>query len=370
MNKKPVLTVLLLNESKELLDQTLSALPSFRLRQIRGWVSRGVRDFSEMKNLPRALRETLSDKFDIFSSSVTAVLEDSDGTKKFQITLDDGNKIEAVILRDSEGRKTACLSTQAGCMRSCLFCQTGKLGFKRNLMAHEIIEQFLQLRAREPGFPSAQISTDASDKNLNHTPRTLSHIVIMGMGEPLLNLPELRKALDYFMSAEGMGISKRRITLSTAGIAAGIRDLADNGPDIRLAFSLFSANQEIRDKFIPLSLSNPLPLIKENLLYYQQKQKQRITLELVLLRGINTSEEDARRIADFGRGLDCVVNLIPWNPVDNILFEGKTLASPSAKELALFNASLEKHKLNVTRRISKGRSVSGACGQLGSLGDT
>jgi 23S rRNA (adenine2503-C2)-methyltransferase len=297
-----------------------------------------------MSNLPEALRKVLSEKLRLFSSFPGTVLEDRDGTVKEQIILEDGNRIEAVILSDIEGRKTACISTQAGCAGACRFCRTGALGFKRNLKAGEIIEEFLFLKHRDP---------------------KISHIVIMGMGEPLLNLEELRKALE-FISGEGIGISKKRITLSTAGITQGIRDLADGGPDIRLALSLTSGQQHLREKLMPFALTNPLSSIKESLAYYQEKQKHRITLEAVLLQGINTSKEEAKAIAEFAEGLRVVINLIPWNPVEGLSLDGKAFVPPSVKETAFFVKALEKQNLKVTLRIGKGRGITGACGQLGS----
>ena len=343
---KPALAGLLPHELNDLLVKiTGKPLPSFRSKQIRRWILNGAGDFSEMSNLPLALREELKEKSRLFSSHTSAEITDMDGTVKIQINLEDNNKIEAVILCDGKGRKTACISTQAGCALSCVFCQTGSLGFKRNLLAAEMIEEFLLLKTKEPG---------------------ISHIVIMGMGEPLLNLEELRKAVNFFTDKEGMGISKKRITLSTAGIADGIRDLADNGPEIRLALSLVSARQTIREKLMPVAKTHPLPVLKQSLLYHQEKRKDRITLEMVLLKGINTCEEEADAIADFAHSLDVMINLIPWNPVLPASPGHEILQTPSNNETMRFVSALEKRKLKTTLRMGKGRSISGACGQLGS----
>ena len=321
-------------------------VPQYRTKQISGWILNGAVDFSEMKNIPVSLRDELSKQFFIYSSAVTSEYIDDDGTVKLQITLDDGCVIEAVILRDGKGRKTACVSTQAGCSCSCVFCKTGALGFKRNLRSGEITEQMLLLRNREP---------------------EITHIVIMGMGEPLHNLAELRKSINYFTDVKGLGISKKRITISTTGIARGIDDLADNGPDIRLALSLVSARQDIREKLMPAAKENPLPVLKESLKHYQKKHDKRITLEIVLLKGINTNDEEAEATAEFAKSLEVVVNLIPWNPVSGLLLENKTLETPSADETESFIAALEKRKLKVTVRTGKGQGVCGACGQLGSV---
>jgi 23S rRNA (adenine2503-C2)-methyltransferase len=185
----------------------------------------------------------------------------------------------------------------------------------------------------------------------------------MGMGEPLLNLCELRRVLDILC----LTMSPRRITVSTCGLADGIISLANEGPAVRLAVSLTTAREDLRRRLMPVSAANPLPQLKEALLYHQMRRGRRITLEAALLGGINTGAEDASALAAFARGLDVVVNLIPWNPVEGLRFEGVPLKEPSAAELKYFCAELEKHGLKTVLRRKKGRSVAGACGQLGSV---
>ena len=340
MENKPVLAGLLPEELAEL----LSSYPSYRSAQVYKWISGGAGSFDEMSNLPVSLRKALAENFTLLSGAVTSELSGDDGTVKLGITLEDGAIIEAVILSDGEGRKTACLSTQAGCASGCVFCKTGAIGFRRNLSAAEIAAQFLHLRRKAPG---------------------ISHIVVMGMGEPFLNFDELKKALRFFMDRPGLNISKRRITISTCGIEKGILDLADNGPDIRLALSLTTARQELREKLMPVSRENPLALVREALHRYQKKTGRRITLEMVLLGGINTGIADADAAAEFAKGLDTVVNLIPWNPVAGTEFGGYPLKKPTGREIAEFTAGLESRGLKVTRRTEKGQGISGACGQLG-----
>ncbi|MDR2486123.1 MAG: radical SAM protein, partial [Treponema sp.] len=194
--------------------------------------------------------------------------------------------------------------------------------------------------------------------------KDISHIVVMGMGEPLLNLPELRKALAILTDTEGLGLSKRRITLSTSGIVQGIRDLADAGPDGRLALSLTTGDAELRERLMPVTRTNPLPQVKEALGYYQRKRERRITLEAVLLGGVNTREKDINALVQFARGLDVVVNLIPWNPVEGMALETKPLQEPSGAELERFARGLEERGLKVTRRVRRGHRIAGACGQL------
>jgi 23S rRNA (adenine2503-C2)-methyltransferase len=296
-----------------------------------------------MTDLSLPLREELEARFTLRSGDLDARLEDDDGTVKVRIKFRDGVLIESVLLSDGEGRRTACLSTQAGCPAGCVFCKTGERGFKRNLDAAEIVEQFLRLRSLAPD---------------------IANIVVMGMGEPLFNLGELRKALNILIAPEGSGFSKRRITLSTCGIAAGIRDLADRGPPVRLALSLTTADEALRERLMPITKTNPLPRVKEALRYYREKQGHRVTLEAVLLGGINTRRQDADALAAFARDLGAVVNLIPWNPVEGLEFEGRPLRRPGARETEEFSAALEKRGLKVTRRVGKGRNIAGACGQL------
>jgi 23S rRNA (adenine2503-C2)-methyltransferase len=323
----------------------LAPLPRFRAAQITGWIKKGAASFADMKNLPTPLREDLARRFSVYGSTVSAAHSDPDGTIKLQVTLGDGLKIEAVLLVDAAGRKTACLSTQAGCAMACAFCKTGSLPFRRNLTSGEIIEQFFHLR-RAAG-------------------EHLSNIVIMGMGEPLLNLDELVKALRFFTAREGCGLSPRRITVSTSGIARGIRALAGEALHVRLAFSLAAADESLRVRLMPATKQNPLAEVKDALHYYQQQEKHRITLELVLLGGVNTRVEDAAALAGFVDGLDAAVNLIPWNPVPGMCLDGAPLREPEAAEILRFREELEKRGIAVTRRRRRGRGVNGACGQLG-----
>jgi len=330
------------------IEELLPALPRFRAAQIFKWIAKGVNSFEEMTNIPVSLRNELSASFRLYSSKVDSVHEDGE-TKKFVLSLEDGAKIEAVLLNDGKNRLTACLSTQAGCPAGCVFCKTGSLGFKRNLDCSEIIEQFLHLRL-------------ASQVKEGHI---IDNIVVMGMGEPLLNLPNLRKAILLLNNKKGINFSLRRITVSTCGICEGLYDLAQNGPYIRLALSLTTADEALRRKLMPITKANPLEKVKENLLLFQKKSGGRITLEAPLLKQINTRDIDAKSIADFAKGLDSIVNIIPWNPVAGFEFEGKPLCEPEKRETEDFIRKLEGYGLKVTMRLHKGRSVMGACGQLG-----
>jgi 23S rRNA (adenine2503-C2)-methyltransferase len=309
-----------------------------------------------MTDLSRELREDLESRFTLYSSMVSSRLEDPDGTVKLRIALEDGAKIEGVLLVDGGGRRTACLSTQAGCPMACVFCKTGALGFRRNLKGGEIVEQFLHIRSAGTGTGEHKTPSDVPE---------IANIVIMGMGEPLLNLGELRRALGILTDPQGLGLSKRRITVSTSGIIPGIVDLADQGPEVRLAVSLTTADEDLRERLMPVTRTNPLPRLKEALAYYQRKTGRRITLEVVLLGGLNTRRRDTEALAGFAAGLAVVVNLIPWNPVEGMEFEGRPLEQPTPREIAEFSEALARRGIGVTRRLGKGRGVSGACGQLG-----
>lgn len=320
--------------------QNLNVSPAFRGKQIFKWISLGAESFDEMTNLPKDLRSLLEEKAVLRSSSVNQVLRDKDGSVKLQIKTRDGLLIETVLLADIEGRKTACVSCQAGCAMACAFCQTGHLGFARNLTAAEIVEQFLFLE-KECG--------------------ELQNIVFMGMGEPMLNLESIRKAIAVLTNKEGRALGTKRITLSTCGIIKGIYDLADNGPKIRLALSLTTADPDLRAALMPVAKTNPLPEVRKAIDYYAKKSGRRVTLEAALLAGQNTGPESARRMIEFARGIDVNINLIPWNPIEALPFE-----EPSREECDAFVRSLEAAGLNVTLRRRRGAGIKGACGQLGS----
>jgi len=324
------------------IEKLISPLPRFRANQIYKWILKGAICFEDMKNIPISMQKELNEKFRVFSCNVINSINDSN-SKKYIIELNDKIKIESVLLSDNKNRFTACLSTQAGCPCGCVFCKTGTLEFKRNLESYEIAEQFLQLRSGG----------------------TIDNIVIMGMGEPLLNLENLRKAICVFTDPKGINLSKRRITISTCGIYESLIDIARNGPFVRLALSLVTADETLRQKLLPVSKMNELEKIRKALLLFQKNGGGRITLEVPLLGSINTREQDVLSILNFSKDIDNVVNIIPWNPVDGLYFENKPITEPSKKEINDFISLLEKNKMNVTTRLRKGRRLMGACGQLG-----
>ena len=334
-NRKIALCGLLAAEITEQLGIT----PAFHGKQLFSWIGKGAESFDAMTNLPAPLRAQLAETTALRSTAVSAVLTDRDGTVKLQITLADGLAVETVLLTDRDGRKTACVSCQAGCAMRCAFCQTGQLGLARSLAAAEIVEQFLHL-----------------EKHAG----TLDNIVFMGMGEPMTNLPAVRKAIAVLTDRGGRALSARRITLSTSGIVAGIYDLADNGPHVRLAVSLTTADTALRERLMPVTAANPLPALREAIAYYTEKTGRRVTLEAALLHDTNTDDASARNLIAFARGLDAHINLIPWNPVATLDF-----AEPTAAECKQFAETLRRAGLNVTLRTRRGRDIGGACGQLG-----
>lgn len=326
------------------ITESLNLQQKFRGLQIFKWIGSGTTSFDQMTNLSKDVRQMLSERAVLRSSKVTQILKDPDGTIKLQITLSDGRAVETVLLTDKEGRKTACVSCQAGCAMKCAFCQTGTLGLARNLTPAEIIEQFLFL-----------------EQECGH----LDNIVFMGMGEPMMNLEGIRKAIAVLTDKRGRNLSGRRITLSTSGIIKGIYDLADNGPNIRLAVSLTTANEDLRTELMPVNKGNPLPELRKAIDYYAKKSGRRVTLEAALLAGKNTDKESAEKMISFAKGIDVNVNLIPWNPVATLPF-----TEPSNSEVHFFVNYLEKAGVNVTLRTKRGRKIGGACGQLGKTSES
>lgn len=310
----------------------------YRGKQIFEWITKGISSFDEMKNLPAALRDKLNESFSIYSSIVESSETDSDKTSKIALKMFDGSLVEAVLLIDENERATACLSSQVGCAMGCTFCRTGKMGLRRNLSSAEIVEQFMQLQ-RLYG--------------------EISNIVYMGMGEPFMNTDEVIKSLQFFTGADGLGMSARRITMSTCGIVEGIRRMTEEAPPVRLAVSLVSADTKIRTEIMPVTKSNSLADLKTALLNYQRAGGRRITLECAVIGGINDRREDAAAIAEWSDGLSVNVNVIPWNPASEIDYD-----EPDQRSLDAFCRELDRKKIPYTRRYRRGRGLNAACGQL------
>ncbi len=310
----------------------------FRSRQVHSWLARGATSFDEMTDLPLLERERLKALIPRIASSEPATeFEDPDGSLKLQLRLTDGAAVECVMLEDIEGRKTACLSSQVGCPMACAFCKTGTLGYLRDLSAGEIMEQFHFLSARRG---------------------PASNVVFMGMGEPCSNLGAVRKAISILSGT--VGISLRKITISTSGLVPGILELAEKGPPVRLAVSLTSANEELRSRLMPVNRSWGLAALKDALTRYQVTTGERVTLECAIMGGVNSSPASARELVDWIGGLQVQVNVIPWNKVPGLPF-----VEPTREELEAYMAVLDSAGVVASRRMRRGRGVMGACGQLG-----
>lgn len=322
------------------LTQYLTLRPSFKGKQVFEWIHRGITSFSDMTNLSLELRNKLKDR-PILSSEVSSELLSDDGTAKITLRLQDNSFIESVLLVDGSDRKTACLSSQVGCAMGCTFCKTATMGLIRNLTAGEIIEQFLHLRSRYGN---------------------ISNIVFMGMGEPLANLKEVMKAIKILHHPKGQNIGHRKIFISTSGLTEKIKEFADMGIPVKLAVSLISADEKIRAKLMPVAGKETLKDLKASLIYFQKETKKRITIEYVLIAGVNDKKEDAIKLRHFTHNIKTIVNIIPWNPVEDLPYQ-----EPSDKTIESFITMLEELNITVTKRYKKGRSVNGACGQLAVL---
>lgn len=324
--------------SKEIAKQ-LNLDKAFRANQIKQWLVKGIYESDKMTNLSKELRKKLKDVNIISSKVIRHQYDKISKTHKLAVELNDGKVVECVLLTDDKGHHTACLSSQVGCAMGCTFCKTGTMGLLRNLKDYEIIEQYVFL-----------------DNILK-----LDHIVFMGMGEPMANLQEVLKASDYIHEPDHYNLSFRRITISTCGIAPKIIELSNQERPIRLALSLVSANNSQRTKLMPVNKSFELKTLKESLVSYQRKFKKRITLEYCMLKDVNTSYESAKELASFTKGLRTIVNLIPWNPIDELDFE-----KPFEGEVKEFCHYLDKLRVDYTIRYEKGSNIDGACGQLAS----
>lgn len=336
---------------QELTDLLISLnFKKFQAKEIFKWLHKKiVRNFDEMTNISLKQREILKEKTYIpFFNLLKHQISKIDNTEKFLFELEDKNTLETVLLRHKDSknndlRNTLCVSSQVGCPVKCGFCATGQDGFMKNLSTSEIVNQIYTIERR-----------------LRKRGENLNNLVFMGMGEPLLNLKNVSKALNILSCEDGINISKRKISISTSGIVPSIEKILLEKIPIELAISLHSAINEKRDKIIPINKSYPLEDLKAVLVEYQKQTKRRITFEYILIDNFNISETDANALADFAHNFDHVVNLIPYNNVDGVEYE-----RPSDKKIEKFYNYLKNiRKVNVTLRKEKGSDIDGACGQL------
>ena len=324
--------------------------PAFRGRQIAAWIyRRGASSFDEMTDLPTTLRETLRSRDALQFPEVAARFDSRDGSSKLLLEMQDGERIETVRL-PYENRVSVCVSSQAGCAMACQFCATGMGGFRRNLSVAEIIAQpLLAMRAGE-------------------TVVAPSHIVFMGMGEPLLNLGNVIPAI-HLMHDE-IGIALRNITVSTVGIVPGIKRLAEENLPVTLAVSLHAPDDDLRHRLIPTSRKTSVRQIVDAAKDYFAHTGRRVTFEYVLLGGVNDSADHARHLAKLCRGWQCHVNVIPWNDVPDAKLEDVLFGAPSSNAVREFKRVLEDAGVPITQRIQRGADVAAACGQLRALEET
>lgn len=322
------------------IEEKLRLEKSFQAKIIYKFLTNGITSFSEMSSLPLSLRERLTKEYGSALSSKVIEKKESNDAVKLAIELSDGLVIECVRLFDGKSRYTACLSSQVGCAMGCKFCKTGTMGLYRNLKKEEIVEEFV---------------------HLSKLGERISHIVFMGMGEPMANFTEVLEAIQYLHNEDGYNISYRKITISTCGLVSGIRKLTEVNIPVKLAVSLVSSHDETRSELMPVNNRFPLSELKKALLSFQHKEGKRITLEYCLLSSVNTSEESAEELFFFLKGLDALINIIPWNEVEGLPFK-----SPDKREIQTFLSYLDKRNIKYTVRRRKGDDDSAACGQLAS----
>ena len=318
-------------------------LPKFRAKQVEEWLwKKGATSFAEMTSLSKEMRDLFTVHFVINSVKIHKAERSIDGTIKYSMKLHDNQLVEGVLI-PSKKRITACISSQVGCSLDCAFCATGTLKLERNLTAAEIYDQVFIL----------------NEESISSFGKSLSNIVYMGMGEPLLNYNNMLESIELITTKKGMGMSPKRITVSTAGIAKMVKKLGDDMVKFNLAISIHSANDEKRSSLMILNDSVPLQELRDAIRYFYDKTDSRITYEYILFKEVNDSVEDAKELAKFCKVSPCKINLIQYNKVD-----GMDYAKSSNKNTETFISYLEEKHLIVNLRKSKGKDINAACGQL------
>ncbi len=315
----------------------------FRAKQIYEWLwKKSAQTFEEMTNLSKKTRELLENNFDIRAVKVSEKQISSDRTIKSSFELFDHNLVEGVLI-PADDRMTACVSSQVGCSLTCKFCATGYMERKRNLDPAEIYDQVVLIR----------------DQAESHYQTPLTNIVYMGMGEPLLNYANVLSSINYITSPEGLGMSPKRITVSTAGIAKMITKLGDDEVKFNLALSLHAANDEKRNQIMPINESNTLEALKDALLHFYKKTGSRITLEYILFYRFNDTLQDAQELWEFARQFPCKINIIEYNPIAEANY-----TNTDPQTLAKFAQFFEGKNMVINVRRSRGKDIDAACGQL------
>lgn len=329
---------------QELTDQMVGfGEKPFRAKQVFEWLwQKNASSFEEMSSLSKGLREKLSEHFSIDHIEIKDQQVSTDKTIKCAFNTTDHRVVEGVLIPTSK-RMTACISSQVGCSLACKFCATGKLKLMRNLTAGEMVDQVVYLR----------------DQAADRYDTSLTNIVYMGMGEPLLNYKHMLRSTELLTSEKGLGISPKRITVSTAGIAKMIKKLGDDEVKFNLALSLHAANDEKRSHIMDINDTNNLAALQEALEYFHEKTKTRVTFEYIIFKDFNDNIEDAQELAEFAKCVPCKVNIIEYNPIDDGEFQ-----QASIKKVDAFAAYLESKNMIVNVRRSRGKDIDAACGQL------
>ncbi|MEW6412130.1 MAG: 23S rRNA (adenine(2503)-C(2))-methyltransferase RlmN [Candidatus Zixiibacteriota bacterium] len=320
----------------------------YRGKQLFKWLYKHRQyDFEMISDLTKRLRQKLDDLYYVEGLRLAREDVSADGTRKFLFGLDDGCSIESVLIPEEDSdRRTICVSTQVGCALGCIFCATGSMGFSRNLTVGEIVGQLL--------FVRDNFGEDA-----------FTNIVMMGMGEPLLNLQNVVEAVNIISAGDGLSVAAKKVTISTAGIAPKIVELADLKLKSRLAVSLNAATDEKRLKIMPIARSYSLEQLREALLYYTRQTKSRVTFEYILFEGFNDTKADVKAIAEFIKSIPCKINLLAYNPVESLAaVDGPQLRRPSDEKVDWFAKQLYPRAPAVTVRRSRGVDINAACGQL------
>src|SRR5215471_20103924 len=317
----------------ELLDESLASEPPYRRRQIWEWTAGGAASYAEMTNVPAALRDRLEERVPFSSLELRHEARSRDGTVKALFHTMEGHPVEAVLMRYRDGRRSVCVSSQSGCPLTCTFCATGRMRFRRNLDAWEILDQALHFRRSEP----------------------IDHVVFMGMGEPMLNLDAVLAAARLLPD---VGVTHRRTTISTVGWLPGLKRFVDEVEEpIRLALSLHAPDDELRSRIMPVNERYPIADVVAECRRHSAETRRRVFVEYVLLAGVNDAPEQARALAELLGRDHFKVNLIPYNPTG--LYEGS-----SRDRIAAFRHELERARVPVTVRLTRGRDIEAACGQL------
>lgn len=330
---------------KELADYFLSInQKKFRVKQVYEWIwKKGANSFEDMTDLSKELRATLAENFSFPALKIDAVQQSIDGTIKTRFKTFDEHAVEGVLI-PTETRQTACVSSQIGCSLNCKFCATGYLVRKRNLDFDEIYDEVVLLNKQ------------AEEKYQ----KKLSNLVFMGMGEPLLNYKNVLKAIEKIIATDGLGMSPRRITVSTAGIVKMIKQLGDDDVRFKLALSLHAANDKKRNEIMPINATNNLQSLTDALNYFYKKTKNEITFEYILFKNFNDSLQDADELIKLYRKIPVhLINIIEYNPIDNAHY-----TKPDNETIIQFIHYLSKHKVNAHLRCSRGKDIDAACGQL------